>query len=476
MLSLYNTLTKTKEEFKPKTDGKVTMYTCGPTVYGNQHIGNYRSLMTADILRRYLEFVGFEVAAVCNITDVGHLTDDDVAQGDSGSDKLQLVAERERKSPYEIAQFYERAFLHDAKKLNLRTPFARPRATEHIAQMIEMIEQLIANGHAYESGGNVFFDVTTFADYGKLSGNTLEDLKVGARLSDKHPDKRNQWDFALWLAADKNHIMRWQSPWSTGYPGWHIECSAMCAHYLDTPVDIHTGGEDNIFPHHEAEIAQSECAGRTPFVNYWIHTRHMLIDGTKMSKSKGNIYTLDDIREKGFTAEDLRICYFGAHYRSQMNFTWDALAQGAKNRTKITQLAMRLRNYQTAQNLDTQKLLNIDEFRAKFTTAMDDDLNTPLALSATLELTSRANALMDEKRLQNPEAVYLLLEQINSVLGLDFAQKPIQIPEQVHALAAKRQEARQSGNFDLSDQLRDQITTTGYEIKDTPEGYELRKL
>jgi len=255
MLKLYNTLTKKKQKFKPINKGKVSIYTCGPTVYDYIHIGNLRSFMTADVLRRYLEYFGFEVRHIKNITDVGHLTADDIAQADSGEDKM-LVALR--KTPEQIAKFYTEAFHRDEDAMNILRAHFFPKATAHIPQMIKIIETLIRKGNAYEKNGSVFFDVTSFKDYGKLSGNTLDNLKTGARL-EEHPDKRNPWDFALWLKARPDHILQWDSPWSRGYPGWHIECSAMSIEYLGDKMDIHTGGEDNIFPHHEAEIAQSEC-------------------------------------------------------------------------------------------------------------------------------------------------------------------------------------------------------------------------
>ena len=281
MITLHNTLTKKKEPFEPIHAGKVGMYTCGPTVYGKVHIGNIRAYMTADLLRRVLEHAGFEVRHIKNITDVGHLTEDDVAQGDSGEDKIEKKARTEKKTPEEIARFYENYFRETEKKMNIRPAHFFPRATAHVPQMIALIEILIRKNHAYEKNGNVFLDVTSFENYGQLSGNTLDRLKVGARL-EEHPDKRHSWDFALWLKAPVGHLMHWASPWSEGYPGWHIECSAMSMEYLGEQFDIHTGGEDNIFPHHEAEIAQSECAtGHASFARYWIHSRHLLFNGAE---------------------------------------------------------------------------------------------------------------------------------------------------------------------------------------------------
>ena len=312
MLRFYNTLGKEKQDFKPLNPGKVNMYSCGPTVYDYAHIGNLRAYVFTDTIRRLLEHEGYEVKLIMNITDVGHLTADDLAQGDSGEDKVEKRAKAEKKTPEEIARYYEDSFHRDMEELNILPAQYYPRATAHIPGMIRMIETLIAGGHAYEVNGNVFYDVTSFPDYGKLSGNTLEQLKVGARL-EEHPDKKNPWDFALWLKAPKDHLMRWPSPWGSGYPGWHIECSAMSIEYLGDTIDIHTGGEDHIFPHHEAEIAQSEGATGKPFSRYFLHERHILVDGEKMSKSKGNFYTLAHITERGYSPMDLRLLYLSAH-------------------------------------------------------------------------------------------------------------------------------------------------------------------
>src|SRR4030042_4308025 len=345
MLKLYNTLTKSKVEFKPINAGKAGMYVCGPTVYDYIHIGNIRAYIAADILRRYLEYSGFEARMIKNITDVGHLTRDDVAQADSGEDKMLVALRREKsakggsafsgKTPEEIAKFYEEYFHKTEEEINILPAHYFPKATAHIQQMIKIISALIKKGCAYEKNGNVFFDVTKFADYGKLSGNTLENLKVGARL-EEHPDKKHPWDFALWLKAPEKHLLKWDSPWSLGYPGWHIECSAMSMEYLGETIDIHTGGEDNIFPHHEAEIAQSECATGKKFVNYWIHARHILVGGKKMSKSKGNFYRLEDVKKKGYDPMVLRLAMLSSHYRGQMNFTWEVMDQAKNNLQKIS--------------------------------------------------------------------------------------------------------------------------------------------
>jgi len=475
MLKLYNTLTKQKEEFIPINPGKVSLYSCGPTVYSHIHIGNLRAYLTADILRRYLEYRGLEVRHIKNITDVGHLTDDDIDQGDSGEDKMEKAAQKEKKTPEEIARFYENYAKETELEMNILPAHFFPRATEHITQMIAMIEILIQKGFAYENNGNVFFDITTFTDYGKLSGNTLEKLNIGSRLSEPHPDKKNQWDFALWLKAPDDHIMKWDSPWSRGYPGWHIECSAMSVEYLGETFDIHTGGEDNIFPHHEAEIAQSECANNKKFVNYWVHCRHLLFDGVKMSKSKGTFLTIENIKEKGFNASDLRIIYLLSHYRSQMNFTWKSLAQAQKNHQTIETFYNRIQSFDPIDTAHSSKI-DIDIFRNEFEKAMDDDLNTPLALSTLFAFITKANTLMDNHTLNNTAEATTFFKKACITLGINLNTHKETMPSNVTALAQKRKIAKNAKNYELSDQLRNQIETLGYQIKDVDDGFELNKL
>ncbi len=475
MLKLYNTLTKSKQEFKPIHKGKVAMYTCGPTVYDFVHIGNLCSYMTPDILRRYLEYSGYEVRQIKNITDVGHLTDDDIVQADTGEDKMAKAAKREKKTPEEIARFYENAFRQDEEKINILPAHFFPRATAHIPQMIKIIESLIEKGHAYEVNGNVFFDVTSFKDYGKLSGNTLDNLKVGARL-EEHPDKKNPWDFALWLKAPANHILQWNSPWSRGYPGWHIECSAMATEYLGDTLDIHTGGEDNIFPHHEAEIAQTECATGKKFVNFWIHTRHLLVEGEKMSKSKGNFYKLQDIIDKGFNPMHLRLFYLSSHYRKQADFSWPTLEQAKANFERISDWVGKLkgiaRNGSLASTMEA-KLPSIDKFQS----AMDDDLNIPLALTHLYEFITETNKQISENNLSADEAKNILsiFEKMNKVFGLKFSEKEIDIPDEIKKIADARLEARKSKDFQKSAELRKKVEKKGYLIEDLDNDYKLKK-
>lgn len=484
MFTLHNTLTKKKEPFEPIEKGRVGMYTCGPTVYDYAHIGNWKSYITADILRRQLVHSGYEVRHIENITDVGHLTRDDVSQGDSGEDKMEIGAKREHKTPQQIAQFYETYFKDSLAKLNILPAHFFPRATEHISNMISLIEALLEKGRAYEKNGNVFYDVASFPPYGKLSGNTLEHLKVGARLEDEHPDKKNQWDFALWLKAPKGHLMQWDSPWGRGYPGWHIECSAMSEAYLGEQFDIHTGGEDHIFPHHEAEIAQTEGAtDKHPSVRFWVHTRHLLVDGKKMSKSKGNFYRLEDIEEKGYSPMHLRLALLSGHYRSQMNFTWDALDQARSNFKKIVDWehlflpckgeVSSLRDGEVAPDSQENPVQKLQNFEQRFWKAMDDDLNTPKALAILYELITFCNAHPQSFADPHLSATW---KRMNAVLGLVLpTPKDETLSDEVLALVNERNEARAKKDFSASDTLRTHIESLGYTVEDTPIGTAVKK-
>lgn len=472
MLKLYNTLTKRKEEFQPIHKGKVSIYTCGPTVYDYAHIGNLRAYTASDVLRRYLEYLGYVVRQIKNITDVGHLTADDIAQADTGEDKMLKASKREKKTPEEIAKFYETAFRQDEKAMNILPAHYFPRATAHIPQMIKMIEILIEKGHAYEKNGNVFYDVTSFPDYGKLSGNTLDNLKVGARL-EEHPDKKHPWDFALWLKADPKHILQWDSPWSRGYPGWHIECSAMSIEYLGDTLDIHTGGEDHIFPHHEAEIAQSESTTGKKFSNFWFHNRFLLVEGEKMSKSKGNFYKLQDIIDKGFEPMHLRLFYLSSHYRKQADFSWPALDQAKANYERIAEWIGKL----TEISKPTKAASADSGMIKQFDSAMDDDLNTPLALAALYNFITETNKEITKHKLDSREAAEALatFEKMNKVFGLRFPEKEIKIPENIKSLAVARLEARKNKDFQKADELRKNIEKKGFEIEDLDGGYKIKK-
>jgi cysteinyl-tRNA synthetase len=424
-------------------------------------------------------YLGYEVRHIKNITDVGHLTEDDIAQGDSGEDKIGKKALKEKKTPEEIARFFEEAFRKDEDLMNILPANYFPRATAHVPQMIKIIQDLIKKDYAYEKNGNVFYDVTKFKDYGKLSGNTLENLKVGARL-EEHPDKKNPWDFALWLKASKEHLMKWESPWSVGYPGWHIECSAMSMEYLGDTLDIHTGGEDNIFPHHEAEIAQSEATSGKKFVNFWVHNRHLLVDGKKMSKSKGNFYILKDVLDKGYDSSVLRLAILSSHYRSQMNFTWEAMDQARGNLQKITDLIFNLKKIYP-QNPERYVLENENDdikiFREKFEEALNDDLNTPVALASLFEFITKINKLLAENKVDGNLAKNILAfwEKINKVLGLIISEKS-EIPAEIKALAEKRKLAKENKDFASSDKFRMEIEKLGYAVEDLKENeYKIKR-
>jgi len=472
MLKLHNTLTGKKEEFKPIETGKVKMYNCGPTVYDFAHIGNLRTFIFADSLRRHLENLGFEVRQIMNITDVGHLTEDDLNQADSGEDKMLKASKREKKTPQDIAEFYTDSFFEDIAKLNFKKAHFFPRATAHIPQIITMLEVLIEKGLAYEKNGNVFYDVTKFQGYGKLSKKKLEDLKENARL-EKHPDKKHSYDFALWLKAPKEHILKWESPWSLGYPGWHIECSAMSMEYLGETMDIHTGGEDHIFPHHENEIAQSEgCTGKI-CSNYWLHTRHLLVDGGKMSKSKGSFYTLKDVLDKGFSAMDFRMLILSSHYRSNIDFTWESLKQASSNLKKISRFEERLKGYKPTHEM--KSAIDPKRYLEYFNEALNDDLSTPKAISIVFDMISEANAEMDKERLNSPnlDALNYTLEKIKDILGLIIT--PSEIPQEIFDLAEERIKVKKEQDYTKADALRKKIDMKGFNLEDTKDGYRLSK-
>jgi len=488
MLKLYNTYAKKIEEFKPIEKGKVRMYNCGPTVYDYVHIGNFRTYLMADFLRRTLEYLGYEVKQIKNITDVGHLTQDDI---EAGEDKMIKAAKREKKSPYDIARFYEEAFHRDETKLNILPALKFPRATKYVSQMIEMIKTLIEKGFAYESNGSVFYNIEKFKNYGRLSGNTLENLKEGARLGEVHPDKKNPHDFALWLKADPVHLMQWDSPWSRGYPGWHIECSAMSVANLGETLDIHTGGEDNVFPHHEDEIAQSEGATGKRFVNYWVHGRHLLVNGEKMSKSKGNFYRLSDIEKKGFNPLSFRYLCLTAHFQSRLNFTWKSLeaSQNALNRLydfmrgfhspsseyfqnsavepQMQDLHVRFHNPE-AEIAGTIEPSIFYEERLK--QALENNLDTPKALSLVWEMIKSKEISYDDKK--------AALLKFDKVLGLDLdkvKKEEIKIPEEIEKLVKEREGVRKAKDWKKADKLRQEIETAGFIVEDTEKGAVIKK-
>jgi cysteinyl-tRNA synthetase len=469
-LQLYNTLTRKVEEFKPLQKGRVGMYSCGPTVYSHPHIGNFRSFLVADLLKRFLEFKGFRVTHIMNITDVGHLVDD----ADQGEDKLEEEAKRQKKDPLEIAKVYTASFMEASRLLNIKPPDKYPKATEHISDMIDIIKILVDKGFAYVVGNNVYYDVTKFADYGRLSGNTLDDLNAGARI-EINQEKKNPQDFALWK-HDPKHLQQWDSPWGRGFPGWHIECSAMSSKYLGAQFDIHTGGEDNIFPHHECEIAQSEAASGKKFVNYWLHTRFLLFDGEKMSKSKGNLYTIQELLEKGFKKNAIRYALISSHYRQNYNFTFDGLKAAEQAIDKIQQCVLTLTELRKnkKQGAIAEPLRELaSKCLAEFDAALCEDLNISKGLAVCFDFIREVNKIGD---MNSTEAAGLLdtIGKIDSVLGvLETADE--EVPSNIKELAEKRKAAKLNKDFKSADALRVQITAEGWTIEDTPGGYRIKR-
>ncbi len=475
MLKLYNTLTGKKELFRPIAGKKVGIYTCGPTVYDYIHIGNLRAFTTADILRRYLEYRGFKVYYIKNITDVGHM----FADSDEGKDKVLETARKEKKDPYEVAKFYESAFLEDEGKMNIKPSNVYPKATEHIEDMIELIKRLIKKGYAYETSGSVYFRVRKFRKYGRLSGNTIDQLAAGKRIQ-PHPDKKDPFDFALWKKAEPSRLMKWNSPWGEGYPGWHIECSAMSIKYLGESFDIHTGGEDNIFPHHEDEIAQSEGATGKKFVRYWVHTRHLLVNNQKMSKSLGNFYTLRDLQEKGYDPKALRYLFLTCHFRDRLNFSLKSLSSAENTLENIRDFFWRLKNIKNNNNRRNKKIEKlISKTQKGFRKEMDNDLNTPKALSYIFDFMREVNRLVDKERLSKKDAklVYNVLMEFDQVLGLlKYLSHEEEISEDIKFLIREREEARRKKDWAHADAIRDQLKEEGIELEDTSSGTKWRKV
>ncbi|MBU1119409.1 cysteine--tRNA ligase [Patescibacteria group bacterium] len=471
-MNIYNTYSKKTEEFVPLVKPEVKLYTCGPTVYGYATIGNFATFLMNDFLKRTLKYNDYTVTHIMNITDIGHLTSD----ADEGEDKIVKKAREENKTPEEIARYFEKQFMADFKKLNMDPAEAFPRATDHIKEMISLIEKLIESGHAYEKNGNVYFDISTYKEYGNLSGNKESMLKEEVRdeiVSDSN--KKNPRDFVLWFKAPKDHLMQWDSPWSKGYPGWHVECSAMAEKYLGDEIDIHTGGEDNIFPHHECEIAQSECAYGKPFARYWMHRRHILVDGEKMSKSKGTVYTISDLEEKRFDPLLYRFFIFGTHYRSKAHFSFENLEKSKRGLQRITELIKKLQSITNDRgtNLEAMALLNKSE--NQFTEALNDDLNTPKALAVLYDLVRDVNSFIEQDKInkEEAEALLTLFRKFDLVLGVIFPyieKSEKEIPNEIKNLAQEREEARKQKDFEKADELRREIQEKGFDVKDTKKG------
>lgn len=473
----YNSLTKRLEPLDPKEPGKVRIYNCGPTVYKRQHLGNLRRYLFSDFLRRTLEFLGYEVREITNITDVGHLTQDDI---DAGEDKLEMEAKKQKTTPRYIAEQQIKLFEQDLKALNIGLAHKYPRASAHIKQMQDIIATLIEKGHAYRTPSGVYFDTTTFKDYGKLSGNTLDAIEVGARIEVRE-DKKHPADFALWKTDDPKHLQQWDSPWGHGYPGWHIECSAMALEYLGPDIDIHTGGEDNRFPHHENEIAQSEAATGEPFVRTWMHNRHLLFSGEKLAKREGEQLTLDTLKERGYSALAFRLLVFGSHYRSPMDFSWEAMHQAQENLKAIEQLLRRIHEgtprVASLEEAEAGETEPVERVKERFSTALMDDLNTPTALAVVMDFLRDANKTLDESG--DTASLLPTLHELDRVLGiigpLEVHIASETIPAKIQELADAREQARSKKQFEKADELRQEIEMRGYVLEDTSSGPRLRK-
>ena len=456
-----NTLTKSKELFKPIDENEVRIYSCGPTVYKDATIGNMRTNIFQDLLRRILRYNGYKIKHVMNITDVGHL----VSDGDEGEDKMLKSAREENKDPLEIAEYYTKKFFDDLAALNIEKPEIVCKATEHIQDMLKYVEKLVENGYAYETSTAIYFDISKLDKYPILSNLNLDNQKAGARV-EVDPEKRNPYDFALWIKAPENHLMKWDSPWGPSYPGWHIECSAMGQKYLGEQFDIHTGGIDLIPTHHENEIAQSKGAcGKIP-ANYWMHGEYLLIDGGKMSKSLGNVYLVKDFIERGYDPIVYKLFSYSCHYKNKLNFTWEGMDAAAKS---LERLKQGYKNHLEGKDVIDDEL--IKECEEKFHKAINDDINMPAAMSVVWEV------VRNEKK--SPKLAELLIK-FDTVLGLKINQETQndkeEIPEEILKLVEERKAARDNKDWEKSDKIRDLIQSMGYEVKDTKEGAEVKKI
>lgn len=465
---LYNTMSRSLVPLTPLNPGEVKFYCCGPTVYNYQHIGNLRTYVFEDLLSRMLKHADFKVTHVMNITDVGHL----VSDADEGEDKMLLAQKREGKKSYEIAEYYTGVFLSDCSELNINRPTIICKATDHISHMIRLIERLIENGFAYISAGNVYFDVSKNADYGKLSGQSLDSLKSGARI-DVDSAKRSPLDFALWFTKSKfeNQELQWDSPWGLGYPGWHIECSAMAMEYLGESFDIHCGGIDHIPVHHTNEIAQSECASGQKFASIWMHGGFLVESSGKMSKSKGVFLTLKVLKEKGYSPLAYRYLCLSSHYRNELSWSWESIegAQNALNRLKsrISSLGLSKNSIESSHYTNGSES---EQYRLDFLKSLRTDLNAPQALSKMYDMLSNKNIINSDKG--------HLIAEFDLILGLNLlGQELVEAPpsDEIIELAKSREKARLERNFSESDRLRDEILELGFIIEDSPQGFKLKR-
>lgn len=474
-IRLYNSLTRQIEELRPIVDGKVTMYHCGPTVYSSPHIGNFRSFLFADVLRRFVEDQGYEVTQVMNITDVGHLTLDDV---EGGEDKMEAESKRTGRTAWDIAKQYTDEFHECQRQLMVRMPHHMPRATDFIPQMGAIIDDLLQKGIAYQVNGNVYFEVAKFQEYGKLSGKVLDELESGSRVA-INDEKKDPRDFALWKVDDQ-HQMQWDGPFDggqRGFPGWHIECSAMSMHYLGKTIDIHTGGEDNIFPHHDCEIAQTEAHTGERFVGLWMHARHLLVDNTKMSKSLGNFFTVSDILAKGFSGNELRFALIRVQYRQSLNFTLDGVREARTAIARVNEARKNLVRIRDGgdrtgtDDLTTEVKLANDTFTA----SMQDDLNVSEGLAAIFAFVTACNKAAPS--IAGATAALGAFARFEDVLAV-FGDEPtiaVEAPGKLLDLLDQRKIAKAAKDWAVADKIRDEIAAAGWKIVDAPEGARLEK-
>jgi len=477
VLRVFNTMSGKLEEFRPLRKKHVGIYVCGPTVYDWAHLGHARTYLAFDVFVRWLEFRSFSVFYVQNITDVGHLTED------TAEDKIVKKAREERIEPMQLVEVYMREYFRDLDSLGAKRPDVSPRATGHLVEMIEAIQSLIEKGYAYEVNGNVFFDVSKFEDYGKLSKVKPEAMLTGSRF-DAHPDKKDSKDFALWKKADEGALLRWRSPWGYGFPGWHIECAIMGLKYLGEQFDIHGGARDLIFPHHENEIAQCEAlTGKKPFVRYWLHTGFLTINGEKMAKSLGNYITVREALKK-YDAEAIRLFVLSTHYRSEIDFT-DKKLRDAE--TSLRRLYNTLENLGTAverslerepTEVEKEFEKRVTELRTRFIEAMDEDFNTPRALAAMFDLSREINSFLEEQKQVSAgllKKVYDVFLELGRVLGLFQKERARKVSEKlvddlVNLLVGLREDLRRKGDYDLSDEIRAKLMEFGVVVEDTSEG------
>lgn len=480
---IHNSLSRKKEEFEPVQSDMVGVYVCGPTVYGHAHLGHAKSYVSFDILVRYLRYLGYNVTYVQNITDVGHLTDD----ADQGEDKLDVAAKKAKVHPMALAESYTKSYFDDMDQLNNVRPDISPRASGHIVEQIELVKQLLEKDYAYEVNGSVYFDVSKFKEYGKLSGRNVEDMQAGARI-EVSPEKKNPADFALWKKAEANHIMQWPSPWGMGYPGWHLECSVMSTKYLGQPFDIHGGGLENQFPHHECEIAQSEASEGKLFAKYWMHNNMVTVDGQKMGKSLNNFINLKQAFSgtherltRKYDPLAVRQLILNSHYRSPLDFSDAALFAAQSGYDKITEAvkAIRKKISQAPKGpADEQVTKQLEEAKEKFETAMNDDLNTAVGLSVMFEMVRLTNALINEN--STTDETFTAVDKMFTLLGGDclgivketYAEAASDdqaiIDELIQGFIEQRLEARKKKDFAAADAIRAKLDKIGIVLEDKP--------